>query len=586
MSTPSIASAIRKLRALMTRKEKMQWVAIVSFAVVTSFFEIITASVVVAFAQVINQPEKGVEYLARAGLEAPSQPMMTVLYFAILIGVVYFIKNVVAAAEVFYQNFSIQRMCYHFKNRILERYTDMDYSLFLTRNSSYGVNVVSGDAERVYAAGMLSLAGILSESVVFLCLVTMVVFMNPSLALTMFAIGMVLATIVAKILLPLFYRWGQKQQEATMQSIQHLYQFFHAFKEIILLNKSQHFIDSYKDHSYKRSIMQAKQIATNAMPRLVLEILFIGLFIAAIVFLCLRQADPTQMVGLLGGYLYVGFRLMPGINRIIGHMNNFKAIISSIDRIDEECRLVTEKGNYVDAPDFTFERSIVLDNIHMRYMGTDRDALEGISLTITKGECIGIVGETGSGKSTLVDLILGLLKPSRGSILIDGKFPVYSHQWHAHIGYVPQAIYLTDDTIKANIAFGDENVDMLRLEKAINDAQLGKFVKQLPEGLETIVGERGIRVSGGERQRIAIARALYRQPDVLIFDEATSALDNETEAQLIETVNSISRNRTVIMVAHRLTTLRGCDRIVAMQSGKIQRITDYETLVGGKKAYA
>lgn len=586
MSTPSIVSAIRKIRAIMTRSDKLQWLAIVGFAIVTSFFEIITASVVVAFAQVINEPEKGTEYLARIGMEAPAQPMMTVLYFALLIGVVYVVKNIVAASEVFFQNFSIQKMCYHFKNRILARYADIDYGLFLTRNSSYGVNVVSSDAERVYAAGMLSLAGILSESVVFLCLTSMVVFMNPSLAFTMFAIGLVLAAIVAKVLLPLFYRWGQRQQEATMQSIQHLYQFFHAFKEIILLNKSQYFIDSYKDHSYKRSIMQAKQIATNAMPRLVLEVLFIVFLIAAIAFLCLGQADPTQMVGILGGYLYVGFRLMPGMNRIIGHMNNFKAIISSVDRIDEECNLVTEKGNYVDVPEFTFNKSITIDNAYLRYLGTERDALEGVSLTIGKGECIGIVGETGSGKSTLVDLILGLLKPNTGSILIDEKYPVYSHQWHAHIGYVPQAIYLTDDTIEANIAFGEEKIDYDRLEKAVSDAQLGKFVAQLPQGLKTFVGERGIRVSGGERQRIAIARALYRQPDVLVFDEATSALDNDTEAQLIETVNAISRNRTVIMVAHRLTTLRGCDRIIAMNGGKIQRITDYETLVGGKKAYA
>jgi ATP-binding cassette subfamily C protein len=188
------------------------------------------------------------------------------------------------------------------------------------------------------------------------------------------------------------------------------------------------------------------------------------------------------------------------------------------------------------------------------------------TLEIKKGESIGIVGETGSGKSTFIDLLLGLLRPTQGIILVDKQYPVNAKQWHEKIGYVPQSIYLTDDTIEANIAFGLEAdmIDAGRLLQVIKEAQLEDFVQKLPDGVQTVVGERGVRLSGGERQRIAIARALYRNPEVLIFDEATSALDTETEARLMETINAVSKDRTVIMVAHRLSTLEKCDRVVRM----------------------
>jgi ATP-binding cassette subfamily C protein len=263
---------------------------------------------------------------------------------------------------------------------------------------------------------------------------------------------------------------------------------------------------------------------------------------------------------------------MPGLNRIINQLNAFKSVVPYIERVYHEFNFVSAKENYVDVPKLEFRQELSLANVSFRYLNTEKDVLNGTCLVIRKGECIGIVGETGSGKSTLVDIMLGLLRPQTGSILIDGQFPVNSYQWHQKIGYVPQSVYLIDDAIEANIAFGEQNIDEARLNETINAAQLRKFIDQLPLGYKTIVGERGIRLSGGERQRIAIARALYHNPEVLIFDEATSALDNETEARLMETIHAVSKDRTVIMVAHRLTTLEGCDRIVKMGEGMIHSI--------------
>lgn len=587
LPTPSIFSAIKKLNSLLTRDEKWKCIGIIGFAICTSLLEVITAYVIVVFAQVLNEPELGYKYLHKMGLNEHVPQWRVILNISILCGVVFFIKNFVAAIEVFYQNFSIQKMNFNFKNKLLVKYAKSDYSFYLTRNSSLGVAVVGGDAELMFSSGMISIASVLSESVVFLFLVGMVIIMNPSLALIIFVIGGILGFAISKSLLPLFYRWGQDLQDAVLHSGQNLLQFFHAFKEIVLLGKRETFIGAYQFYSYKKSQILAKQTATNSLPRIMIEILFVGLFVITVSYMCLKNESPTQMIGILGGYLYAGFRLMPGLNRIIGQLNLFKSVTPSIERVHHEYYREALNENYTNIPAFQFKKSITLKNVSFSYLNKKNDVLKNIDLEIKKGECVGIVGETGSGKSTLVDIILGLLKPRQGSIVIDDVYPVNSYQWHRLIGYVPQSVYLTDDTISSNIAFGvkPQEINHLRLNQAIEAAQLSRFIARLPNGINTLVGERGIRLSGGERQRISIARALYHNPDVLIFDEATSALDNETESLLMETIHNLTQNRTVIMIAHRLTTLKDCNRIIVMEEGSVKHVTSYKKLLATKMTH-
>ncbi|PPE03132.1 ABC transporter ATP-binding protein [Holospora curviuscula] len=549
-----------------------------AFALTTSLLEVVTALVIVVFAQVLNAPETGLKYLGKIGFSTNLSPGRVIFYIAIIMGAIYLIKNLIVAGEIFFQNFSIQKMNYHFKNKLLRRYAQADYGFYLTRNSSLGMQIVSGDTEATFLGGMLSIASIVSEGVIFFTLMGMIIYMNPSLALTIFVIGGMVSMAITKSVLPRFYRFGQKLQEADLYSGQNLGQFFHAFKEIVLLGKRESFIEAYQVYARKKASIQAIQTSLNALPRIVIEILFVALFITTITILCLDKESPVQMMGILGGYLYTGFRLMPGLNRIINQLNAFKSVIPSIERVHHEYTMVAAKENYVDVPTLQFNQSVEIKDLSFKYLNTEKNALSHISLQIQKSECIGIVGETGSGKSTLVDLILGLLTPYEGSIFVDGQYPVYSYQWHQKIGYVPQSIYLTDDTIEKNIAFGEKQIDLNRLNSAIDAAQLRTFIDALPEGAKTIAGERGIRLSGGERQRIAIARALYRNPEVLIFDEATSALDTDTEARLMETINAVSKDRTVIMIAHRLTTLKDCDRIVVMDKGCVKQVTDYNAL--------
>jgi len=580
MAIPSIYSAIQKLFSLLTRQEKLKWLGIAGFALCASVLEVITASVIVIFVQTLNQPAEGKKYMAKWGFDTAISSGRTIFYMALAFGIIYLIKNLFAIAEVFYQNFSIQRMSYHFRNKLLKQFSEMDYNSHVMRNSSYGFAVIGSDAESAFSSGMVSLSIICSESIVFLCLVSMVVYLKPSLAIFIFTVAVGIAIFVTRYLFPLFYRWGQRFQEASLLANQNLLQFFHGFKEMVLLGKSEAFIGAYQIHSHHKSRIQAFQSTTNTLPRMVIELLFVGFFVATISYLCFENDTPQQMVGILGGYLYMGFRLMPGLNRIIGQLNTFKLTIPSIERIHKEYMSEVTRVTYMDVPALKFEKSIALKNVSFSYLNTKTQTLKDINLLISKGEFIGIVGETGSGKSTLVDLILGLLRPDSGEISIDGYYPVNSYQWHRLIGYVPQSIYLIDDTIEANIAFGvsPEAIDHERLQKSIDDAQLRSLVNQLPDGEKTMVGERGIRLSGGERQRISIARALYRAPEVLIFDEATSALDNETEAKLMETIYQVSKSRTVIMIAHRLTTLKNCDRIVKMEKGTISSAASYNLL--------
>lgn len=581
MSSPSVFSALQKIRFLLCREDKIKWLIIVGFSLVSSLFEIITASLIVIFAQVLNEPNEGMYYLKKLGIHGNLSHGRMIFYIAIAVGVIYLFKNLIASIEVFYQNFTIQKMNYLFKNKLLYKYAEADYAHYLTRNSSLGLAVVGGDCEQMFSSGMLAIAVIISESVVFCSLIAMIVYMNPSLALAIGILGAILGTLTTKFLMPKFYRWGKKLQETSLLSAQNLMQFFHGFKEIILLGKRDAFINAYQFYSKQKSQVQALQTASNNLPRLVIETLFISVFVITIAILCFDHESPAQIVGILGGYLYAGFRLMPGLNRIINQINVFKGIIPSIERVFGEYTNVAAKESYEYIKDFTFNNSITLKDVSFKYPNAKTDALDEICLTIKKGECLGIVGETGSGKSTLVDVILGLLKPFQGEVLVDNQYNVCSYQWHKMIGYVPQAIYLTDDTIEANIAFGEKKIDQDRLNEAINAAQLTKFIKNLPNDSKTIVGERGIRLSGGERQRISIARSLYRNPEVLIFDEATSALDNETEAKLMETINKVSKNRTVIMIAHRLTTLKNCDSIIIMEKGRVAKIAQYEDLVKG-----
>jgi ABC-type multidrug transport system fused ATPase/permease subunit len=554
----------------------------VVLAIGVASLEAITAVLVMGFAQVLIHPENKTFFLWNSLFSSALSPGRIIFYSAITCGSIYVIKNLMAVLEVFLRNFTLHRIIFRWQKTILTAYVQAGYAFYITRNSSFGVHTLSFSVEDALLHGLSGLAICISESIVFLFLLAIIIALNPTLALVVFFFGGIFGVAINKGLFPYCYRWGKHIQESSLQSQRHLNQFFLMFKEILLSGNPTFFITSYLTQAYKKSRIEALQNSAYVLPRILIESLFVGIFMMIIACLCIQHAHPVEITGILGSYLYIGFRLMPGLNRILHQMSVVKSSMPSLMRIADEMTNVPTMP-LLHLPELTFEKVLTLRDVSFGYTQSAH-TLSSISLEIHKGECIGIVGQTGSGKSTLIDLMLGLLLPQTGTLLLDHRYPVNAVEWQQKIGYVPQMLHLFDDTLGANIALGASDVDEKALFEAIARAQLQDFVSALPHGIHTVVGERGLRLSGGERQRVAIARALYRNPDILIFDEATSALDSATEEKLMETLEPLLQNRTVIMVAHRLSTLKRCHRIFVMEKGKVIQTVSYEELGLHQKA--
>lgn len=569
MLNQPIFSAFSYFSDVLRWKEKVKCFYLVCFSLAISLAEVVTASTVLLFTKVIVDQRALSDRIPFSSFLNEMPQSELILFLAILLWIIFIIKNLAAGLEVFFLNFSVQKMLYRLKNDLLNRYSKGSYNLILTRNSSYPALVINSDAEYAFNNGLLSMGMLISESVVFILLVVFLIYLNPFFAILVFFLGSLVCFVVIKILLPKYYIWGSELQKMNLIGTQSLYQFFHAFKEVILLNKVKSFINEYNSTSKRKGITTALQVSTSSMPRLAIETLFVSIFVFGVIFLTWEYDDQTVFLGVMGGYLYAGFRLMPGMNRIINNLNSIKMSLPYLKRVHEEYHNVAIGENFLNVPSLKFEKNIMLKNVSFRYFNSDKTALSNINLEIKNGERVGIIGETGSGKSTLLDLILGFQKCAEGQILLDNQYPVNSFQWHKMIGYVQQSIYLTDQSIRQNITFSNDEINNKRLKAAIENSQLKDFINSLKHGAETMVGERGVRLSGGERQRIAIARALYNDPKVLIFDEATSALDVETEKKILRTIDGLAQNRTIIMITHKLSTLKGCDRVLRIHKGKI-----------------
>jgi ATP-binding cassette, subfamily B, bacterial PglK len=458
--------------------------------------------------------------------------------------------------------------------RLFSLYIAQPYTFHLQRNSAQLIRNVSGEVSMLIGSAVIPGMQLVAEGLVLCGLCALLLVVEPvGTAIVVSVLG-VAAWGFHRITRHRITRWGKARQYHDGMRLQHLQQGLGGAKDVKLLGRESDFLAQFGTHAVQGARVSQLQAAFLQIPGLWMELLGV-MGLAALVLSMLAQGkEPASILPTLGLFAAAAFRLMPSANRILAAMQQLRFGLPVVNTLHEELKLAMPKPSHTSrcgngAP---FEHEIRLTNVSYTYHSAATPAVDRISLSIGKGESVGFIGASGSGKSTLVDVLLGLLSPQTGQITIDGQnIEQDLRAWQDQIGYVPQSIYLTDDTLRRNVAFGlpKEQIDEQAVWCAIKAAQLDEFVASLPNGLDTLVGERGIRLSGGQRQRIGIARALYHNPMVLVLDEATSALDTATEQGVMQAVTALRHSKTILIVAHRLSTVAQCDRLYRLERGAL-----------------
>lgn len=458
--------------------------------------------------------------------------------------------------------------------RLLSAYFNVPFELIARRNSSELIRTAYVSTKVICQGIVMSVLGLAMESILAAAAVLTLFLIEPVGALTVAAL---MLTLVVMLYLPLrryMTRWGQVIQVTAADLLKSLQQSVGIQKEARVAGREAHFINDFSQISHMIAGAYTKLLTTQQLPRFVAEVVVLAALLAYLLIAANAPGNVGEALPVLGLFGAASLRLLPSANRIIMHLGNIRQGKSAIELVyaDLTAGLESNPLGRRQIKEASFERELRLANISYRYPHAGDDALKQISLVIPKGSAIALVGSSGAGKSTLADLLLGLLPPCSGGMFIDGEpLEVDNPGWRKRLGYVPQHIFLLDDTVRRNIAFGlqEDDIDELAIQRAIGMAGLVKVVEDLPLGLNTLIGERGSRLSGGQRQRIGIARALYHQPDIIVFDEATSALDGGTERDIVEAIESLHGKITLVVIAHRMSTVMNCDTLVHMEQGHI-----------------
>jgi ABC-type multidrug transport system fused ATPase/permease subunit len=512
------------------------------------------------------------------------------LSISILLLAVYTIKNLYLGLLAFLQSSFIFRKQAQLSHRLLRYYLGRPYTFHLQQNSADLQFNVMGAVANVTGGILSPLLLALSEVLVLAFVLALLFVIEPRATLVAIVVVAVLALAYQKVFKGVLTRHGRASSIAAKGMHRTVRQALGSIKEIKISGRESHFASAfYSDGlSYVRSA--GIFAALNAIPRLLTELLVVGGLLLAVVALLMQPGALERAFPLLALVGAAALRVMPSFTRITGALTSIRFNVASVhtlslDTLQASAEPSQERHDEKTLPAF---QELELRDVHHQYAGADSASLVNVGLKIRRGEYVGIVGSTGAGKTTLINVILGLLDPTQGSVLIGSEeLPKVRTQWQRTIGYVPQSIYLLDDSVRRNVAFGlaDAEIRDQDVWSALDAARVGDLVRSLPKQLATRVGENGIRLSGGERQRIGIARALFANPQVVIFDEATSSLDNQTEREVTETIAALGGERTVIVITHRLSAVTRCDRIYLVSGGKIVDAGAYEDLLARSEGF-
>ena len=583
---------IKKILSLLTLRERKHAFLLMVMVLIMALLDTIGVASILPFMSVISNPSLiETNFILNTMFQASSifgiknnQEFLFALGFGVFIILVVSIafKALTTYAQVRF----IEMRNYNISKRLITGYLHQPYNWFLNRHSADLGKTILSEVNQVVRTSIKALIDLIAKSMVTILLIVLLIIANPKLALI---VGF---TIIGAYGLFFYFIRNYLNQIGVIRLKNNEFRFlaiseaFGAAKEVKVGGLEQAYIKRYTDPAKIFALKNAAASVITTLPRFFFEIIAFGGIILMILYIMKQTGNFSDALPIISLYVFAGYRLMPAIQQIYTSFTSLALGGPSLDKLHEDIKNLKPLNVNLNQDILPFNKNITLKNIYYSYPNASRTALKDISLSIPAKSSVGLVGTTGSGKTTTVDIILGLLESQKGALEVDGKIITTqnSRSWQRSIGYVPQHIYLSDDTVQNNIAFGvdHKDVDQKAVEKASKIANLHEFISdELPNQYQTTIGERGVRLSGEQRQRIGIARALYHNPQVLILDEATSALDNQTEKAIMDAVNNLSKGKdiTIIIIAHRLSTVKKCDQIFLLEKGQLKNQGTFEELI-------
>lgn len=571
---------IQKFRYIFSRADKFKLVGLVVLMIIGSVLELLAVAVFNPFIEVMMQTSSIADdsflqfFFQHTNIDSVEEYLIALSF---IIAVIYVVKNVYLTFE---QNAILSfsyRTRMNLATRLLTTYMNEPYTFHLSKNIAEMQRCLQTDTSQF----MSLINSCLQLAVEFVtCLALGVYLFHTSHSITVL-IGLLLGLCVFIFFIiskKVSSKLGRQNEFYNAKLFQWINQSLGGIKEVKILQREKYFIDSYRTN-YKKVIWGARvNELLAAVPKYIVEtVAIVGLVLAIIVKLLFGHGALETFVPQMAVFAVAAFRLLPSVGKINAYVNNVMYTKASLDMIYQDlCEIEKNKPIEVEwegkTENWKFMKGVFAEHITYHYPDSDTEVLHDITLEIPKGKTVALIGPSGAGKTTLADIILGLLPPVSGVVRMDDK-NIYENlrSWRQKLGYIPQSIYLSDDTIRNNVAFGiyEDQIDDDAIWKALEKAQLKDFVQGLEKGLDTYVGDRGVRLSGGQRQRIGIARALYHDPEILVLDEATSALDSSTEQAVMESIESLQGLKTMVIIAHRLTTIKNADLIYEVVEGKV-----------------
>lgn len=576
---------INKLITILGDEYKKRIIFIFLGIVLIAFFEVLSIAVVLPFMKLVMDVYSGTEsgYLAEMKSLLSLTDYEVIVVFSLAVITTFVVKNILHYFIYKFQMKELHKIRASLSRKMFSQYIHMDYSLFIEKNIASLIHNSTGQVNAFVLIFLQSLLFILSELVIIIAIAILLFILNVKVMIVLCVLLGLIGFVMIKFFKRALKEVGKEQNLATVNMYKTISEGIGALKEIKILQVEDYFINVFDSHSNKYQNMAVLASKVQVLPKLILEMLFISGLVGVVAISVVTGFDLKALIPTLIIFSLAFFKILPSVNRIISFNNNLTTSKVSFDVLYDELKSSYYSDDSLNNTDFEnslqFNERIAFKNVDFSYDGKQQ-VFKDFSIEIPKNSTVAFIGRSGAGKTTLIDLILGLVKPQAGDVVFDNhKVSDNINFWYKKISYIPQTISFIDDSIRKNIALGINDINDEQLSKCVADAQLSDFIAGLPNGLDTEIGDKGVRLSGGQRQRIGIARALYKNPDILIFDEATSALDVETERALTESIKKLSGSKTIIIVAHRISTIKDSDIIFVLEKGVVKGKGTFDELL-------